>query len=129
MQEKTALSGRDRAAYINSLQKNPNFTKEIIQLVKSDLEAGISKEETEEYSSSGRYSYQQMCVYSRCLRKGYSQEAKKLILKDIFSAGQMEAAAEFYEKGVPLAKVAGIMENAGQDIDGMKCMLQQELIK
>ena len=129
MQEKTALSGRDRAAYINSLQKNPNFTKEIIQLVKSDLEAGISKEETEEYSSSGRYSYQQMCVYSRCLRKGYSQEAKKLILKDTFSAGQMEAAAEFYEKGVPLAKVAGIMETAGQDVYGMKCMLQQELIK
>ena len=129
MQEKTALSGRDRAAYINSLQKNPNFTKEIIQLVKSDLEAGISKEETEEYSSSGRYSYQQMCVYSRCLRKGYSQEAKKLILKDTFSAGQMEAAVEFYEKGVPLAKVAGIMETAGQDMDGIKCMLQQELIK
>ena len=129
MQEKTALSSRDRAAYINSLQKNPNFTKEIIQLVKSDLEAGISKEETEEYSSSGRYSYQQMCVYSRCLRRDYSQEAKKLILKDTFSAGQMEAAAEFYEKGVPLAKVAGIMETARQDIDGMKCMLQQELIK
>lgn len=41
----------------------------------------------------------------------------------------MEAAAEFYEKGVPLAKVAGIMETAGQDIDGIKCMLQQELIK
>ena len=129
MQEKTVLSGRDRAAYINSLQKNPNFTKEIIQLVKSDLEAGVSKEKTEEYSSSGRYSYQQMCVYSRCLRKGYSQEAKKLILKDTFSAGQMEAAVEFYEKGVPLAKVAGIMETAGQDIDEMKCMLQQELIK
>ncbi len=129
MQEKTALSSRDRAAYINSLQKNPNFTKEIIQLVKSDLEAGGSKEETEEYISSGRYSYQQMCVYSRCLHKGYSQEAKKLILKDTFSAGQMEAAAEFYEKGVPLAKVAGIMETARQDIDGMKCMLQQELIK
>lgn len=129
MQEKTALSGRDRAAYINSLQKNPNFTKEIIQLVKSDLEAGISKEETEEYSSSGRYSYQQMCVYSRCLRKDYSQEAKKLILKDTFSAEQMEAAAEFYEKGVSLAKVAGIMENAGQDVYGMKCMLQQELRK
>lgn len=129
MQEKTALSGRNRAAYINSLQNNPNFTKEIIQLVKPDLEAGISKEETEEYSSSGRYSYQQMCVYSRCLRKDYSQEAKELILKDTFSAGQMEAATEFYEKGVPLAKVAGIMENAGQDIDGMKCILQQELIK
>ena len=129
MQEKTALSGRDQAAYINSLKKNPNFTKEIIQLVKSDLETGISKEETEEYSSSGRYSYQQMCVYSRCLRKGYSQEAKKLILKDAFSAGQMEAAVEFYEKGVPLAKVAGIMETAGQDMDGIKCMLQQELIK
>jgi hypothetical protein len=63
MQEKTALSSRDRAAYINSLQKNPNFTKEIIQLVKSDLEAGISKEETEEYSSCDRYSYQQMCVF------------------------------------------------------------------
>jgi len=128
MQEKTALSGRDRAAYINSLQKNPNFTKEIIQLVKSDLETGISKEKTEEYSS-GRYSYQQMCVYSRCLRKDYSQEAKKLILKDTFSAEHMKAATEFYEKGVPLAKVAGIMETAGQDVYGMKCMLQQEFIK
>ena len=100
MQEKTALSGRNRTAYINSLQKNPNFTKEIIQLVKSDLEAGVSKEETEEYISSGRYSYQQMCVYSRCLHKDYSKKAKGLILKDAFSAEQMEAAAEFYEKGV-----------------------------
>lgn len=129
MQEKTVLNGRDRAAYINSLQKNPNFTNEIIHLVKSDLEAGISKEETEEYSSSGRYSYQQMCVYSRCLRKGYSQEARKLILKDAFSAEQMEAAAEFYEKGVPLGKIAGVMENAGQDVYKIRAMLQQELIK
>ena len=129
MQEKTVLSGRDRAAYINSLQKNPNFTKEIIQLVKSDLEVGISKEETEEYSSSGRYSYQQMCVYSRCLRNGYNEEEKAAILKEGLSGDQMAVALEFYEKGVPMNTITEVLSSAENTAYTMKRLFSQVLCK
>lgn len=129
MQDKTAMSERDKTAYINSLCKNPKYSEEMVQLVKSDLDRGLSKAETEEYSGSGLYDYQQMCVYSQCLHKGYSQEAREIILKDSFSVGQMEAAAEFYEKGVPLATVAEIVGNAGQDVSGMRHRLEQVLEK
>jgi len=124
MQEKTILSGIDLKAYVSNLYKNPRFTEEMVLLVKSDLEAGISKEETEEYSS-GRYDYRQMCVYSKCIHHHYSMEEKKVILKDGLSGEQMAVALEFYEKGVPLATVAEITGNTGQSAYVMERLLKQ----
>ena len=128
MQERTVLSGMDLKAYLGRLKKNPKYTEEILMLIEDDLRFGLTKEETEEYSS-GRYDYKQMCVYSKCLRNGYGKEEKEAILKDGLSGEQMAVALEFYEKGVPLATITGVISSAENTAYTMKRLFSQILRK
>jgi len=128
MQERTVLSGMDLKAYLGRLKKNPKYTEEILMLIEDDLRFGLTKEETEEYSS-GRYDYRQMCVYSKCLRNGYGKEEKEAILKDGLSGEQMAVALEFYEKGVPLTTITGVISSAENTAYTMKRLFSQILRK
>lgn len=128
MQERTVLSGMDLKAYLGRLRQNPKYTEEIVKLIEDDLRFGLTKEETEEYSS-GRYDYRQMCVYSRCLRNGYSKEEKAAILKEGLSGEQMAVALEFYEKGVPMDTITEVLSSAENTAYTMKRLFSQVLCK
>ena len=128
MQERTVLSGMDLKAYLGRLKQNPKYTEEILKLIEDDLRFGLTKEETEEYST-GRYDYRQMCVYSRCLRNGYNEEEKAAILKEGLSGDQMAVALEFYEKGVPMDTITGILSSAENTAYAMKRLFSQVLCK
>lgn len=128
MQERTALSGMDLKAYLGRLKQNPKYTEEILKLIEDDLRFGLTKEETEEYSG-GRYDYRQMCVYSKCLRNGYSKEEKAAILKEGLSGEQMAVALEFYEKGVPMDTITGVLSSAENTAYAMKRLFSQVLRK
>lgn len=128
MQERTVLSGMDLKAYLGRLGQNPKYTEEILKLIEDDLRFGLTKEETEEYSS-GRYDYRQMRVYSRCLRNNYSKEEKAAILKDGLSGEQMAVALEFYEKGVPMETITGVLSSAENTAYTMKRLFSQVLNK
>lgn len=126
MQERTVLGGMDLKAYLGRLKQNPKYTEEIVKLIEDDLRFGLTKEETEEYSS-GRYDYRQMCVYSRCLRNGYSKEEKAAILREGLSGEQMAVALEFYEKGVPLRTINEVLSSAEHTAYAMKRLFLQVL--
>ena len=128
MQERTVLSGMDLKAYLGRLKQNPKYTEEILKLIEDDLRFGLTKEETEEYSS-GRYDYRQMRVYSKCLRNNYSKEEKAAILKDGLSGEQMAVALEFYEKGVPMETITGVLSSAENTAYTMKRLFSQVLNK
>lgn len=128
MQERTVLSGMDLKVYLGRLRQNPKYTEEIVKLIEDDLRFGLTKEETEEYSS-GRYDYRQMCVYSRCLRNGYSNEEKAAILKEGLSGEQMAVALEFYEKGVPIDTITEVLSSAENTAYVMRCLFSQVLKK
>ena len=128
MQERTVLSGMDLKAYLGRLRQNPKYTEEIVKLIEDDLRFGLTKEETEEYSG-GRYDYRQMCVYSRCLRNGYSKEEKAAILKEGLSGEQMAVALEFYEKGVPMDTITEVLSSAENTAYTMKRLFSQVLCK
>ena len=128
MQERTVLSGMDLKAYLGRLKQNPKYTEEILKLIEDDLRFGLTKEETEEYSG-GRYDYRQMCVYSKCLRNGYSKEEKAAILKEGLSGEQMAVALEFYEKGVPMDTITGVLSSAENTAYTMKRLFSQVLRK
>ena len=128
MQERTVLSGMDLKAYLGRLKQNPKYTEEILKLIEDDLRFGLTKEETEEYSS-GRYDYRQMRVYSKCLRNNYSKEEKAAILKDGLSGEQMAVALEFYEKGVPMETITGVLSSAENTAYTMKRLFSQVLSK
>ena len=126
MQEQTVLSGMDLKAYLGRIKQNPKYTEEIVRLIEDDLRFGLTKEETEEYSS-GKYDYRQMCVYSRCLRNGYSKEEKAAILKEGLSGEQMAVALEFYEKGVPMDTITEVLSSAENTAYTMKRLFSQVL--
>ena len=128
MQERTVLSGMDLKAYLGRLKQNPKYTEEILKLIEDDLRFGLTKEETEEYSS-GRYDYRQMRVYSKCLRNNYSKEEKAAILKDGLSGEQMAVALEFYEKGVPMKTITEVLSSAENTAYTMKRLFSQVLCR
>lgn len=128
MQERTKVSSMDLKAHMNNLRKNPKFTEEILKLVESDLQYGLTIEETEMYTSK-RFDYAQMKVYSACLRNGYPRDVRDCITREGLTGEQMAVALEFYEKGVPLKTVAEVTENSGHTAFMMKKLFQSIVSK
>lgn len=128
MQERARVSSMDLKAHMNNLRKNPKFTEEILKLVESDLQYGLTIEETEMYTSK-RFDYAQMKVYSACLRNGYPEDVRECITKDGLTGEQMAVALEFYEKGVPLKTVAEVTENSSHTAFMMKKLFQSIVSK
>lgn len=128
MQERARVSSMDLKAHMNNLRKNPKFTEEILKLVESDLQYGLTIEETEMYTSK-RFDYAQMKVYSACLRNGYPKDVRDCITREGLTGEQMAVALEFYEKGVPLKTVAEVTENSGHTAFMMKKLFQSIVSK
>ena len=128
MQERAKVSSMDLKAHMNNLRKNPKFTEEILRLVESDLQYGLSIEETELYTSK-RFDYAQMKVYSACLRNGYPEDVRDCITRDGLTGEQMAVALEFYEKGVPLKTIAEVTENSSHTAFAMKKLFQSIVSK
>lgn len=128
MQERGKISSMDLKAYMSNLRKSPKLTEEMLELVESDLNFGLTIPETEEYTGK-KYDYTQMKVYSACLRNSYSKEIRDVIAKAGLTGEQMAVALEFYEKGVPLPTVEKIMEDNGQTAYVMKKLFQNVLVK
>lgn len=128
MQEREKISSIDLKAHMNNLRKNPKFTEEMLKLVESDLQYGLSIAETEEYTAK-RFDYAQMKVYSACLRNGYPEDVRECITKEGLSGEQMAVALEFYEKGVPIETVAEVTKNSGQTAFVMKRLFQNVIEK
>lgn len=128
MQERAKVSSMDLKAHMNNLRKNPKFTEEILRLVESDLQYGLSIEETELYTSK-RFDYAQMKVYSACLRNGYPEDVRDCITREGLTGEQMAVALEFYDKGVPLKTIAEVTENSSHTAFAMKKLFQSIVSK
>lgn len=128
MQEREKVSSIDIKAHLNNLRKNPKFTEEMLKLVESDLQYGLTIAETEIYTAK-RLDYAQMKVYSACLRNGYPENVRECITKEGLTGEQMAVALEFYEKGVPIETVAEVIENSGQTAFMMKKLFQNVMEK
>lgn len=110
-QERTPMDAKEIDIIIEKMQRRGKYSSEIIQLVQSDLENGIAKEETEQYTNK-KYDIRQMRVYSNCLRRNCSQEEISVICKEGLSNCQMEVLYDFFDKGVSLETIGSIMEKA-----------------
>jgi len=128
MQERAKVSSMDLKAHMNNLRKNPKFTEEILKLVESDLQYGLTIEETEMYTSK-RFDYAQMKVYSSCLRNEYPDDVRDCITREDLTGEQMAVALEFYEKGVPLKTIAEVTENSSHTAFTMKKLFQSIVSK
>lgn len=128
MQERSKESDMNISGYINQLGKNPKNTADVLKLVESDLEYGLTIEETKQYTSK-KYDYAQMKVYSACLRNGYPQEVRECLTDEGMTGEQMAVALEFYEKGVSLEIIRKVMAESGNTAFEMKKLFQNVVAK
>ena len=98
------LSNMQIARYIESLRKEMNFDDEVYGLVKSDLEDGLTQEQTEKYLDKN-FNIGQMRVLSEGMHKGIPDELFNILHNHKLSGNQMKVSLEFYEKGVPVATI------------------------
>ena len=85
------LSNMQIARYIESLRKEMNFDDEVYGLVKSDLEDGLTQEQTEKYLDKN-FNIGQMRVLSEGLHKEIPEELFNFI-------GKTASGALLNEKG------------------------------
>lgn len=91
------------------LLRSKNVDNEIIALVKSDYEDGLTEDEVELYLNKN-YDINQMKVLSSCLHNGVSEEMMTLLKESKMSGGQMQTALNYYEKGVPIVAIKEVVE-------------------
>lgn len=103
-QNDKSLSNMQIARYIESLRKEMNFDDEVYGLVKSDLEDGLTQEQTEKYLDKN-FNIGQMRVLSEGMHKGIPDELFNILHNHKLSGNQMRVSLEFYEKGVPVATI------------------------
>lgn len=90
------------------LLRSKNVSEEVIALVRSDLEDGLTGEQTDIYMNKN-LNINQMKVLSTCLHKGIPDEMIALLKDNNLSGNQMCVSLEFYEKGVPIDAIKEIV--------------------
>lgn len=119
IQERKPMDPEEVDVIIAKMQRRGKYSSDMIQLVQSDLEFGLSKEETEQYTDK-KYDIRQMRVYSNCLRRNCTQEEISVICKIGHSNSQMEVLFDFFDKGVPLDTIRIIIEETNAMPQRMK---------
>ena len=87
------LSNMQITRYIESLKKEMNFDDEVYGLVKSDLEDGLTQEQTEKYLDKN-FNIGQMKVLSEGLHKGIPEELFNILHNNKLSGNQMKVSLE-----------------------------------
>lgn len=106
--ERRVLSVSERNGYIKKLT-DMGHSKEVLELVKDDLEFGLVNDEINLYLDK-KWDLRQKKVYSMCLRDELSREVIAVIMREGLDGSQMQVALEFYQKGVPIETVASVID-------------------
>ena len=89
--------------------RNKHMDSEVIALVKSDYEYGLTDDEIGLYLNKS-YDIEQMKVISKCLHKGVSEELLTLLKDSRMAAPKMQTALDYYEKGVPIDAIREVVQ-------------------
>ena len=89
--------------------RNEHMDCEVIALVKSDYEYGLTDDEIGLYLNKS-YDIEQMKVLSKCLHKGVSEELLTLLKDSRMAAPKMQTALDYYEKGVPIDAIREVVQ-------------------
>lgn len=113
--------------YINNLRSAAKYSPEIIDLVESDIEYGLTEEQTRLYLKRN-IKFPQMKLMSQCLRKGADEAFVELLTKYDMSGHQIQVAIEFLEKGISVESIETVVAN-GEKPAMMRKSFEQMLEK
>jgi len=113
--------------YIDNLRSAAKYSPEIIDLVESDIEYGLTEEQTRLYLKRNM-KFPQMKMMSQCLRKGADEAFVELLTKYDMSGHQIQVAIEFLEKGISVESIETVVAN-GEKPAMMRKSFEQMLEK
>ena len=98
----------DRNRFIDMLKSRHKYPDEVLNLVKEDMEYGLSDEQVTLYLKQG-YNIGQMKVLSHCLRDNVPGEVMEILQKYSLSSHQMQVVLDFYEKGIAVSDIEQVV--------------------
>lgn len=98
---------KEVAQMIAKLKNTGRYSQEVLEIVKNDLQYGLSKTEIDVYLGQ-KLEAGQMRLLSEALKK-YGMEVAKAFAREGLDERRMQVALDYYEKGIPLER---ILENA-----------------
>lgn len=118
--------GEEAAGYLQYLETLPGLKEEVVNLVREDLECGLSLEQVKSYVDKNR-DIKCMKLYSRCFRSGYGMDVIRVLLAEEPENTRCELAVEFYGRGIPLEGIKKAMDETRNAMEMEK--LLQKLLK
>lgn len=99
----TDMEKMDRKAYLTKMQER-NTSSKVMNLIKEDLELGLSVDQIDDYANRA-LSIEQMTLVSMMYRKQFPVSVVAIIGDTGVSAEKMKLAMELYEMEVPIEEI------------------------
>ena len=117
-QNRTPLPTEEINAAMEKYRSLKKYNKEQLDLIKEDLEFGLTTEEVEMYSN--RKDFRKMKVVSRCLRAGFPKEIFDFVCSTGLNAEQMESYYGICIEGATLYQLEQIKALVGNSSHQIK---------
>ena len=93
------LNAREIEAYLQKMRKS-HYSGEVMELVKDDLEYGLSPAQVESYLNRADFSSRQKKLYSEALRDNFPKEVLEIAFARGLKVQQMQVACGYVRKGI-----------------------------
>lgn len=122
------LSAREIEAYLQKMKKS-HYSGDVMELVKDDLEYGLSPAQVERYLNRADFSSRQKKLYSEALRDNFPKEVLEIAFARGLKVQQMQVACGYVRKGISedaLREVLSEERSAKEMSDMMQDILNRQ---
>lgn len=122
------LNAREIEAYLQKMRKS-HYSGDVMELVKDDLEYGLSPAQVESYLNRADFSSRQKKLYSEALRDNFSKEVLEIAFARGLKVQQMQVACGYVRKGISedaLREVLSEERSAKEMSDMMQDILNRQ---
>ena len=122
------LNAREIEAYLQKMKKS-HYSGDVMELVKDDLEYGLSPAQVESYLNRADFSSRQKKLYSEALRDNFPKEVLEIAFARGLKVQQMQVACGYVRKGISedaLREVLSEERSAKEMSDMMQDILNRQ---
>lgn len=122
------LNAREIEAYLQKMRKS-HYSGDVMELVKDDLEYGLSPAQVESYLNRADFSSRQKKLYSEALRDNFPKEVLEIAFARGLKVQQMQVACGYVRKGISedaLREVLSEERSAKEMSDMMQDILNRQ---
>lgn len=117
------MSNEEIEKVVSEYRRKHWGSSEILEMVKSDLEYGLSKEQVDGYMKEVGLSENQKKIYSLCLRNEYSIDFIRFLMEQV-DERQCPLIIEYIDKGMTVEQIKEVLKTEPKTPAALRSMLQ-----